>query len=159
MTTFTNKADFIGSLMYNINEMTYFIFSSNTDDQAHKYSDLYPNAGNYTNYITGVNDTTFTQGGGITGANTTYTDQLRPDQYEAGDWFIFGLKFLPWFPPPSDEEGVHIYRYNWNHDIYFNKASTAVLIPTATTAAKIGGMAVITFVLGKLVVKIMNKRR
>eukprot|EP00035_Acanthoeca_spectabilis_P019360 m.420825 g.420825 ORF g.420825 m.420825 type:complete len:161 (+) comp16846_c2_seq32:7548-8030(+) len=159
MTTYSNQADFGGSLMYNINEMTGFMLSENTDDAAHKYSDVIaPGNNTYNDYITNQAAQGFTQLGGVTGANTTYRAILTQAQYEEGDWFVGGQTWLPWFPPPSDGQGGYIYRHDWQNTVYFNKARSAVLIPTATTVAKIGGIGLVTFFVGKLAIKELYKR-
>lgn len=159
MTAYTNKADFGGSFMYNLSKISGFSLSPNTDDDAHMYSDLYAPGNNvYNDYITNISDDDFDQANGVTGGNSTYRDTLTQEQYEAGDWFVAGKTFLPWFAPASDGQGGYYSRHDWHNDIYFNKARKEILIPTITTAIKIGGSIFIVYLIGsKVLEKVFQK--
>lgn len=160
-TLITNQTDFTGSLMYNINVMTGYMINANTDEAAHKYSDMIESIGTtgYEDYLTGIKDPTFTQHGGVTGPNTTYSHTMAQAEYETGDWFLMGKIWLPWFPPPSDGQGGYQKRSSWNGTthtdttILFNKARSDVLIPTAITTAKLIGIGVVGLFTTKYVLK------
>ena len=138
---YTNKADFFGSLMYNVNYMTGFLLGDPTAIQLQLHSDTCFHDGKQVNYISLVEDTVDYGDPGITALayeNTHYMNPMSDEEWAQGDWFLFGRTFLLWFAPPKGTNGGYVRRHDMNDVTAFNKASFPVLIPTLVTAAKVG---------------------
>jgi len=138
---YTNKADFFGSLMYNVNYMTGFLLGDPTAIQLQLHSDTCFHDGKQVNYISLVEDTVDYGDPGVTALayeNTHYMNPMTDEEWAKGDWFLFGRTFLPWFAPPKGTNGGYVRRHDMNDVTAFNKASFPVLIPTLVTAAKVG---------------------
>jgi hypothetical protein len=154
----TNHSDLLGSIYYDVNAMSGFMLGEPTAAQVRLYSDIV-NTNGHTDYITGEAQDVANMAA-LTYDDTTYLNNISKDEWEEGDWFLFGMKSLPWFPLPSDPNnpGGYIRRNNAKFETKFNKARSAVLIPTAITAAKIGGVVVGAYFASKMAYKMMKKK-
>ena len=139
---YTNKADFFGSLMFNVNYMTGFLLGDPTAIQMQLHSDTCFHDSKQVNYISLVEDTVDYGDapgmGALVESDTHYMSALTDEEWAQGDWFLFGRTFLPWFAPPKGTNGGYVRRHDINYVTAFNKASFPVLIPTLVTAAKVG---------------------
>lgn len=138
-TIYTYKASLMGSIYYNLNyslgnllgaPSTDFTYSDVIMVIAGSNADISPK-----DYIT-LQETT---GDSLVGDESTYVWSVSQDEYEKGDWFLFGSTMLPWFPPPSDPAipGNYLRRNGTSQVSSFNKGRMAVLMPTLMTVAKI----------------------
>ena len=134
-----------------------------TDDEMKLYSDIVYSDGHFIDYISGASMDGVVPGSGtnaLTGTNTTYLNNVTQQDWEDGDWFLFGMTFLPWFPMPADPNnpGGYIRRNNASYETKFNKARVAVLIPTGITVAKIAGVSLGAYYGSKLAYRMYKKR-
>jgi hypothetical protein len=139
-TIYTNKASLMGSLYWNLNSSLGFLLGSPSDDDVFTYSDLVTDEaqdGGMQDYITSVpSNSPFASS--LSYNNTTRVWTVSQEEYEKGDWFLFGSTALPWFPPPSDGNGEYLRRNNNSQISSYNKLRMDVLTPTLMTAAKLG---------------------
>lgn len=143
----TNKADLLGSLIYNINASTGFALGVGPDDH-YLYSDGITGTPHPKDYITGeeIDESSIDVGSFLTYDHTMFIGTLDNVDYYKGDWFLFGISWLPWFPPPAKPDGKGRYRrYDMKYNTVFNKARSDVLIPTMITIGKVTGIAVGTY--------------
>ena len=137
----TNQSDLLGSIFYNFNQMTGWMLGDPSDVDIKLYSDIVIHDGKHVDYIT-LAEATEPPGAGfisLTYDDTTYLNNVTQEEWEQGDWFLFGIKSLPWFPMPSDGAGGYLRRNNAGYVSRFNKARSSVLTPTLITAAKLTG--------------------
>ena len=144
-TLLTNHASIIGSLYYNINQVSGWMLGNPTDMEMMLYSDIVYVDGGFSDYLTGTSiPSGFPPGSGtnaLTYDNSTYKHSLTQEEWEQGDWFLGGMTFLPWFAPAPDPNTPGNYlRRDGHFETRYNKMRSAVLIPTGITAAKIAGV-------------------
>ena len=160
----TNHASILGSMYYNVNELSGWMLSEPTDVEMRLYSDIVTGPGSsWIDYLNGDSiPSGYPPGPGtnaLTYDNTTYKNSLSQADWEKGDWFLFGMTFLPWFAPAPDPETPGNYlRRDGHWETRYNKMRSQVLIPTAITAAKIGGVGVGVYFGSKLANKMYKKR-
>ena len=124
---YTNKADFFGSLMFNVNYMTGFLLGDPTAIQMQLHSDTCFHGGEQVNYISLVEDTVDYGDPGIgalTFDDTHYMNPMTDEDWAKGDWFLFGRTFLPWFAPPKGTNGGYVRRNDSNDATAFNLSGT-----------------------------------
>ena len=138
----TNKADFVGSVFYNINRMTGYTFGVSPADH-YLYSDGGTENGVLVDYITlePLDEKGEDIISALTYDHTVWKRIFNEDDYYNGDWFLFGQTWLPWFaPPPTNDGKGWLRRGDPNDNSVSNKASIPVLIPTAMSAVKVLGI-------------------
>lgn len=166
MAQLTNQVDFLGSLYYNFNYMTGFALGYPSAQDMILYSDIVGltsqgGDGLYHDYLDySVVDTTLYGSPGtnaLSGNNSYFQSTITEEEWAQGDWFLLGIKQLPWFPMPKGADNVYHKRYN-THDqsVAFNKARRDVLMPTALTVAKLAAAGGALYYGGKMAYKRMN---
>ena len=144
-TIYTNKATFLGSVYYNLNELAGNLLGAPSTEDYFTYSDVVDANGQAQDYITSqVKPDAWT----LENDYTTTVWTVPEDEWEKGDWFLFGKTWLPWFPQPSDGNGNYLRRNDITQVTSFNKARWAVLMPTLMTIAKIAGPTIAVGVAG-----------
>jgi hypothetical protein len=153
-----NHSDFMGSLFYNFNAMTGFALGGPSPTDGQLYSDVVFLNGGTKDYVTG-NDATVDVGGYIMSGDTTYQNIISRNEWEEGDWFLFGQHWLPMLAPPQDpnDSTKYIRRNNASYETKFNSARSDVLMPTLMTFAKLAGIGIGTWYGGKLLYKVGKK--
>jgi len=157
-----NQSDFLGSLRYNLNELTGYIAGDPDPESVHKYSDIYASVTGKRHYISDeISDIAERIDDGLYSPDylTQRWGGLAADEMDP-DTYLLGLTFLPWFAAPEDPliPGTFVKRRGRNGDWNYNKASSAVLVPTMLTVVKIGGVAVGSFYVVKYGYKYIKKR-
>ena len=139
MSTTTNTSDFMGSLVYNI---TTSVGLAPSMSDAELYSDVVYINDVLSDYITGQ-PTSMDVGGYLDGDQSTVAAYISKEEWEQGDWFLFGQKWLPWLAPPTNPLGNSDYvrRDRFGADTRYNSARIEVLGPTLVSAAKVAAIA------------------
>jgi len=151
----TNTADFMGSLSYNLNSALGFTLGDPTQTEIVLYSDLVwtPNSDHTfriaVDYWSRVEREIEKEDWSALEGDAGYTTgvDLTKDDWQDGDWFLGGLKWLPWFAPPPhrSKKDTYVIRFNDLHQIMYNPLSMPVLQPTMMSMAKLAGIGLGTY--------------
>jgi len=142
-----NQSSFLGSVFYNINEMSGRLFYTPTADDYLMYSDLVWINNKLYDYVTNeLADESKDKFGDayneLSYSKTVFASKFDENDFAKGGYNLLGMSWLPWFPPPKFQDSdAYIFRNTIGHGpVYFNKARSEVLMPTLMTAGKLAGI-------------------
>jgi hypothetical protein len=156
ISTTSNSADFIGSLVYNV---TTALGLAPSMIDAELYSDVVYINHVLSDYVTGQ-ATSLDVGGYLMGDQATVAAYISREEWENGDWFLFGQKWLPWLAPPPNPLGnsAYVRRDRFGAGTRYNSARMAVLIPTLLSFAKITGIGVTGWYASKYLIRYIAEK-
>ena len=141
MSMTSNSSSVWGALYYNFNEVTGSMLGEPTVRDRMLYSDIVDPLFSieFVNYLTGVPETDMSKG---SPSVSVVSDTISPEEWLAGDWFLFGQTWLPWFAPinPPDQGDRYLIRRSVTREMMYNPLSMPILTPTLMSMAKVTGI-------------------